>query len=168
MRVSGGAGRVLAFRYENALHLSRDIAAVKGRSGRDALFVVARPYEAIATLESGAEGRRYPFPIRVPAGFLTDLSSISRFGRGYVGRVGPHLEASVVHDCLCASWRIQGAQHRLEGNRELADDVFLAAMTAARVGRCRRQIMYRAVRWFGVCAFYQRSMPAAILAWPKP
>ncbi len=80
------------------LHLSRGIAAVNWRTGRDALYVVAAPYEAIAALESRAGGQRYPLPLRLPAGFRTDLASVPRVASWYVGCVGPHLEASVVHD----------------------------------------------------------------------
>ena len=143
---------------------TRDIAAVSGRTGADANYVLARTFRATVTVRSFADGRTYDIPVRVPERFLTDLSSVPWWGRWYVGRVGPHLEASIVHDWLYAAWRIRGRRHRTECNRKFADDVFRAALFAAEVGRCRRAVMYRAVRWFGWSAFYPTRLPGTVLA----
>ena len=154
---------VLAFRYRDDLHLTRRIEAVKGRRSEDADYVVVATYRATVAVRSLAGGRTYDIPVRVPERFLTDLSSVPWWGRWYVGRVGPHLEASVVHDWLYAAWRVQGRRHRTERNRKFADDVFRAAMIAARTGRFRRAVVYRAVRWFGWCAFYLTKPASPVL-----
>lgn len=101
--------RMFGYRHEEALHLTCGIAAAMERSNKDALHVVAGPYKSAATLERRIEGCRYPFPVRVPDGFLTDLSSIPRFGPWHIGRIGPHLKASAVQDWLYAASRVQGA-----------------------------------------------------------
>ena len=142
--------RVTGFRYLNDLHLTRQISAVKARRGRDANYVVAKNFEAEVQLES--EGGE-PYPICVPADFRTDLASVPPLARGYIGRVGPHLEASVIHDWLYVAWR-EEKRRPTEQMRRFADDVFLFAMAEAKVGQLTRSVIYKAVAWFGWKAFY--------------
>ena len=158
---------VLVFRYEDDLYLTRDIKAVKGRTGEDANYVLAKDYEAEVTVKSLAGGQEYNIPIFIPERFLTDLSSVPRLGRWYVGRVGPHLEASIVHDWLYVAWQVEG-RDPTQTMRDFADDVFWVAMKEARIGPGRRRVMYRAVRWFGKGAFNRRESPGAIFAALNP
>ena len=44
--------------------------------------------------------------LTVPRGMLTDLASVPRVARGRVGKVGPHLAASIVHDFLFIAWQL--------------------------------------------------------------
>ena len=63
----------------------------------------------------------------------------------------------------CGIKAVEGCGHRTERNRKLADDVFRAAMIAAKTGRFRHAVEYRAIRWFGWCAFYLSSSPGTVL-----
>ena len=84
--------------------------------------------------------------VRIPQGLLTDLASVPRGFRGIVGRVGPHLEAAIVHDFM------YGDRVRTEypifthWTRKQADQLFLAGMKKAGVGWALRHLIYRAVR----------------------
>ena len=160
------AVEVLSFRYEDDLHLTRGIEAVKGRTGEDANYLLGKEYGAVVTVKSLEHGRQYEIPIGIPERFLTDLSSVPWWGRWYVGRVAPHLESSVVHDWLYVAWQVEG-KDPTERMREFADDVFRASMEEACVGPVRRWVMYRAVRGFGKRAFHRSEGPGAIFAAPK-
>ena len=151
--------KVLAFRYECALHLTREIAAVRGRRGEDADYVVAADYKSSVTVTARDNGDHITVPICVPEGFLTDLSSVPRWGRWAVSRVGPHLEASIVHDWLYVAWQDEDGTEATEDRRRFADDVFRQAMKEAKVGDFRTWLIYKAVRLGGRKAFHDRNHP---------
>jgi len=91
--------------------------------------------------------------VKVPFGFITDLTSVPWFFRLFVSRAGPWLEAAVVHDYLYVAWsEIEGATPR-DQDRKFADDIMFAAMTAAEVGTLRKWSIYLAVRAFGGWTF---------------
>ncbi|MDD9994161.1 MAG: DUF1353 domain-containing protein [Dehalococcoidia bacterium] len=146
---------VMGFEYRTPLHLKRDIKAVQVRKGEDANYVLSRPYEAVAIIRRGGGEER--FDIRVPANLLTDLSSVPRWGRWLVGRVGPHLEASIVHDWLYVAWQDERMEKPTEEMRSFADDVFRAAMKVAKVDGWRIWLIYQAVHLCGKKAFYGRD-----------
>ena len=125
------------FRYRTHLWLYRDVDATK-LAGTDPLYVVGRDYE-VTFFYNGV-----PHAVHVPKGLLTDLASVPRIARSFAGRVGRHLEASIVHDWL------YGAHIK---DREFADNVFLAGMKAAKVPRLQRWLIYRAVRMFGARSY---------------
>lgn len=145
---------VRGFEYKTPLHLTRDIEAVKRRKGEDANYVVSQPYGAVAIIERGGEEKR--FDIRIPKGLLTDLSSVPPWGRWLVSRVGPHLEASIVHDWLYVAWQHEKIEKSdlTEEMRGFADDVFRAAMRTAKVRSWRAWLIYEAVHRGGRKAFY--------------
>ena len=156
---------VTGFSYCDDVHLTRSIDAVRGRKGEDAYYVLGRSYWCTVTMMIG--GKKAIHPILVPRGFLTDLSTAPRLARALVSRVGPHLEASVVHDWLYVAWQHEGIKATDE-IRLFADDVFLAAMKAAKVKSWRRWLIYRACRCEGESMFYEdgdrlfvESSPAA-------
>lgn len=89
--------------------------------------------------------------IVVPAGFATDLASIPWPARGLLPPDGPWAKAAVVHDYLYRTqgWvDVDGAFQWLY-DREDADKVFREAMEVVGVPPLKRDIIYRAVRWFG-------------------
>ncbi len=143
-----GPVEVVGFDYRSPLHLTRNIQLVQRRDGEDADYVVAEPYETAVTVKSDGGGKAFHLPLVVPDGLLTDLSSVPRWGRLLVGRVGPHLEASIVHDWLYVAWQVEGLEPTGE-MRKFADDVFLAAMREAGVGSVMCWLIHRAVRWGG-------------------
>lgn len=143
---------VVGFEYRSPLYLTRGIEAVRGRRGEDAEYALAQRYRAWVTVRAEGNGEESRLPISIPAGFLTDLSSVPRPGRWYVSRVGPHLEASIVHDWLYVAWQFE-QRKPADRMKQFADDVFLAALKEAKVGRFRRWVMYGAVRFCGGGAF---------------
>lgn len=91
--------------------------------------------------------------VKVPFGFITDLTSVPWFFRLFVSRAGPWLEAAVVHDYLYVAWaEVEGATPRAQ-DRKFADDIMFAAMTAANVGALRKWSIYLSVRLFGGWTF---------------
>lgn len=150
---------VLSFSYKSALHLAREIEAVRGRRGEDAKYVLSRPYEAVATVRSRANGAVFEIPVCVPKGFLTDLSSVPRWGRWAVSRVGPHLEGSIIHDWLYVAWQQEEGMEATEERRRFADDIFRQAMSEANVDVFQGWLIYTAVRLGGRDAFSDRNVP---------
>ena len=135
--------KIEGFIYLTPLRLYRGIDAAKtAPPGMDPLYVVGADYSVSFRLEGPMEGGQQT--ITVPKGLLTDLASVPRVARSFAGRVGRHLEASIVHDWL------YGAH---AGSREFADKVFLAGMKAAKVPRLQRWLIYRAVRMFGARSY---------------
>ena len=121
------------------------------RTGEDADYVLSHNYEAVAVIADS--GGTKEFAICVPRSFLTDLSSVPRWGRWLVSRVGPHLEASIVHDWLYVAWQHE-KKDAMEAMRGFADDVFRAAMEEAKVMGWRIWLICQAVRFGGRSAFY--------------
>ena len=147
-----GWNDITAFKYESPLRLYRDIKAVKGRGGEDADYVVSEPYVVSYRLDGGPVQR-----IEVPKGMLTDLSSVPRAARVIVGRVGPHLEASIVHDFLYIAWQdVPGRPAKAE-DKVFADKLMRAAMRAAKVDKTQVEIIYQAVRLFGRPAYFNED-----------
>ena len=152
-----GAVDVFKFCYRSNLHLSRKIARVQSRRGKDAAYIVTKPYRAHVKIKWCKDGKTGCFPICVPKGYETDLCSSPRFARSIVGRVGPHLEASIVHDWLYEAWQGRWGNKRLKPNcdmRRFADAVFLEALKEAKVAGWKRMCMWLVVRVCGRKIFY--------------
>ena len=86
---------------------------------------------------------------------LTDLSSVPWFLRWFVGRVGPHLEASIVHDFLYIAWQDLGTRGAKPEDSAFADKLLCVGMEAAEVGWIKRSFIYLGVKLFGWCAYQQ-------------
>ena len=82
--------------------------------------------------------------LTIPAGFVTDLASVSRLLWWVLPPFGRYTRAAVVHDFLYSG---QGL------SRAIADAIFLEAMTDLGVGRWKRWVMYAGVRLGGWQAF---------------
>ena len=151
--------KVIGFQYESDLWVMRRVQAVQRRSGKDALYIVARPLEAKVRIKAmthpnNAGWVEYDFPITVPQGFKTDFASVPSLLRFAVSRVGPHLEACVIHDWLYQAWKHHGCQPN-SIHRKFADNVLMAGMKQAKVRPIRRLLIYSAVRLFGSFPFYR-------------
>ena len=147
---------VVGFRYLADLHLQRTIKAVRRRTGQDALYALAHPYGCEVQLKGSRDGIPYWHPIDVPTHFLTDLASVPRLARPIIGRVGPHLEASIVHDWIYSAWQVESRVPD-EEMRRFCDAVFLEAMKVAGVSRFKRWLIWRAVRLGGRGPFFGRD-----------
>ena len=136
---------IAEFRYNSPLKLMR----LKERLpciGPEQQYIVAEDYTVCFRL-NGDEKR-----ITVPKGMLTDLASVPRSFRWYVGRVGPHLEATIVHDYLYVAWQLNSGNgpkpKRMRNMRLFADELMLEAMKQAGL-RCKAYLIHRAIRCFG-------------------
>ncbi len=61
---------------------------------------------------------------------LTDLASVPRVARGIVGKVGPHLEASIVHDFLFIAWQLLDGRGARKEDFRFANAVMFAGLDA--------------------------------------
>lgn len=89
--------------------------------------------------------------LTVPNGMLTDLASIPQVAQAAISKLGPHIEAAVVHDYLCTR---EGDFEDADGTRlhvssSVAADIFHAAMIAGRTDPEQAAIMCFAVKTFG-------------------
>ncbi len=140
------------FTFVTPLRLCRCIEAVQRRSGEDADYIVSKEYTVGFKLDGDFR------QITIPEGMITDLASVPPIVRSIIGRVGPHLEATIVHDFLYIAWQdVEGLGARDE-DREFADKLLRVSLITSRVGAFRRWLIYNAVRTFGGSA-YRRQDP---------
>ena len=148
------------FRYQTPMILRREAEAVRtrGNKNKDADYIVGEEY-AVSYKLDGQERK-----IVVPRGMLTDLSSAPRFAvLAGIRRVGPHLEASIVHDFLYIAWQyLEPVREARRPDRRFADELFLVGMKRASVQSFQREAIYRAVSWFGG-SFYASEDPNAFV-----
>jgi|GEM_PF-1069457 len=125
-----GDGDITDFEYETDLVILRMRDPCAMGEDREADYVVAAPY----TVRFKVNGD--PHAITVPAGMMTDLVSVPRGLRWLVERVGPHLEAAIVHDFLFIAWAYTGEETRPLPRREdwlFANRVMIAGLRTAGV-----------------------------------
>lgn len=82
----------------------------------------------------------------IPKEFKTDGATVPRMLWSFVppwGRYGP---AVIVHDYLCDGGLISTKKGQRVASRKEADQIFLEAMKALKVGRIKRTCMYWGVR----------------------
>lgn len=92
------------------------------------------------------------YEINVPAGFITDFASVPRLFWVILPPTGRYGKAAVVHDFLYKEGQLP---------RKQCDKIFLEAMMVLGVSKWKRQIMYWAVRLFGM-PFYRKSCYRAV------
>lgn len=154
--------KISNFVYHNHLQLARLKDRTNYQIPPESDYIVLQNYNISFTLNGN------PHEIVVPRGMLTDLASVPCVFRWYVGRVGPHLEATTVHDWLYVAW--QGASYlvprfqpiqkaRTDDMRHFADRVMLHAMQASGM-RLKADLIYKAIQWGGRGAYFNSN--------PKP
>lgn len=144
--------KIAALRYDSALILARLRDAPKMRNGEDADYLTFRPYSVSWKSQTGDWQQ-----ITVPAGFITDLTSVPWFLRWIAGRVGPWLEAAIVHDYLYVAWQDVPDKSPTREDRRFADDIMLAAMKEADVRSWMAWGIHKAVSLFGGRTFDGRN-----------
>ncbi len=133
---------ITAFYYTDWLVLGRAPWALK-RDNREAMYVVMKDYKVSLTVD----GKR--FDIVVPKGMTTDLASVPKIFRNIVGRVGPHLEACIVHDWLYIAWQLQDREPRKDDWR-WANKVLYAGLEAANVKKFHQTAIRVAMETAGI------------------
>lgn len=146
-----GWQEITDFEYQSPLVLYRHIDAVKYRGDKeDADYIVALPYTVNFKLDGAARS------ITVPKGMLTNLASVPWWARWAVSRVGPHLEASIVHDFLYIAWQnLKGYTAKVE-DQKFADALMDKAMEKAKVGRITRNMISGAL-WLRGWSKYKKE-----------
>jgi len=87
-------------------------------------------------------GPAFPLVLKAPRGLHTDLASVPELLWSFVGPIGRHLEASIIHDYLYMAWTdFRSIALRRDWN--FADLVFLVGMRASNVEN--PGLIYRAV-----------------------
>ena len=156
----GEWSEITDFCYLTSLILRREPKAVRtrGNKNKDADYILGEAYSVSYKLD-GAEQN-----LTVPRGMLTDLASVPRIASlAGIGRVGPHLEASILHDYLYIAWQYLDPEHAPQrADKQFADELFRVAMTETSVKPLRREIIYRAVRWFGWSVYLERDPGAFV------
>ncbi len=143
---------ITGFAYRSALSLVRPLNTVQSRLGEDADYILQRDFLVDYQID-GIETRR----VVVPRGLITDLTSVPRLFRVFVGRVGPWLEAAILHDYLYIAWQDVPGRGVRPRDRLFADRMMLRAMEAAGVSAVQRWAIYAAVRVFGAAAYARRD-----------
>ena len=143
---------ITGFDYRSALSLLRPLNTVSHRLGEDADYILQRDFLFDYTLDGGDVRR-----IVVPRGLITDLTSVPRLLRVFVGRVGPWLEAAILHDYLYIAWQDVPGLGARPRDRLFADRMMLCAMQEAGVGWFDRTVIYLAVRTFGAATYAERD-----------
>ena len=141
------------FSYDSDLKIMRLKNGLPNIS-REAQYIVAANY----TVSIKLDGNRRS--ITIPKGTLTDFASVPRLFRIFVGRVGPHLEASILHDHLYVAWQPKCLTPN-EQIRRFADELMLVAMNAAGMG-CTARLIYWVVRLFGCITFFGKNPECGI------
>lgn len=123
---------------------------INRENGED-VYLLGAPFTISWVSKTGKGGE-----ITVPAGFITDLTSVPPIFRLFVSRAGPWLEAAVTHDYLYIAWQLVKGRGPRDQDRKWADDLMFASMKAAKVSAWRRWAIYLAVRLGGRWT-YQRT-----------
>lgn len=146
--------RPVGFRYNGALVLLRlqDAPALRATGSEDADYILGHPFEVTWTSDTGDE-----VSITVPAGMKSDLTSVPRYLRWIAGRVGPWLEAAIVHDFLYIAWQSVPDRGPNNTDRRFADDIMLVAMRAAKVPAWLARAIWLGVRLGGSNGYYERQ-----------
>ena len=122
------------------------------REGEDADYLTGRPF----LCSWKAPGHDWQ-QIAVPAGLITDLTSVPRGLRGIIGRVGPWLEAAILHDYLYIAWQDVPGRGPRRADRRFADRMMRAAMREAGVGPIAAGLIYGFVTLFGGWSYAKRD-----------
>ena len=139
------------FRFGSALSLIRPLNSVQERLGEDGNYILQ--HDLLTEVEVDGERRA----IQVPRGLITDLTSVPPLGRIFVSRVGPWLEAALLHDYLYIAWQDIPERGAREADRRFADELFLVAMEHSEVAKWRRTLIFWSVRLFGGAPYRRRK-----------
>ena len=123
---------VTDFKSTDTLYLGRESEALPMPGNREAQYFTAHDYTV------NFRYNEVPRTLTVPAGCLTDLASIPRFARWYIGRVGPHLECCIVHDFLFVAWQLIDGRKATRADWRFANAVLYAGLRAAKVSGFKR------------------------------
>lgn len=88
--------------------------------------------------------------IAVPAGFMTDFASVPRLFWVFYPKWGKYGNAAVIHDYL---YWVQDEKYP----KKRADEIFLEGMLVLGVRKFTAKILYWAVKYFAIFAWYSNK-----------
>lgn len=144
---------ITEFEYLDPLVLVRLKDAVKNNNGKSSNYLVGEDYRVRLKVNGDEK------VITVPMGMMTDLASVPALFRSFIGRVGPHLEAAIVHDFLYSAWQDFEDMTPTKNMRKFSDEVMRVAMLSARVAGWKVFLIYKALRIGGKKAFTDKNFP---------
>ncbi|WP_119165788.1 DUF1353 domain-containing protein [Algihabitans albus] len=130
------------FEYSSHLRIGRKNKKIVRYRESEVSYVVLRDYSVTFTVD----GRRQR--LTVPAGMMTDLASVPAFARPAIGRVGPHLEASIVHDFLFVAWQLLPTGVARPSDWRFANEVMYAALRQTAMAAWKQWAVRRALNGF--------------------
>jgi hypothetical protein len=142
------------FKYRTRLVLVRLPEALRDRQLAKASYILGADY----TVTFAVDGE--PRELTVPRGMRSDLASVPWGARNTVGRVGPHLEAAIVHDFLFIAWQLLGADYGpRRSDFRYANAVMFAGLEAADTGWLRQTAIKAALNfpWVAWSVFKERD-----------
>ncbi|MGG7565359.1 DUF1353 domain-containing protein [Rhodovulum sp. DZ06] len=86
-------------RQDSDLMIARPRLRLRPDEDRETEYVLAHDF----SVTFDVDGREWT--VTAPAGMLTDLATSRWFTKPILGRVGPHLEAAILHDYLSIAWQ---------------------------------------------------------------
>jgi hypothetical protein len=121
--------KITEFAFLDDLHLMRR------RKGEGVLFIVSKEFRCVFTMDG------HIWYVTVLPGYRTDLASIPIIVPKWIAqKIGPHIEAAVIHDWICT--------HKLFSS-DIGAAIFNEGMRVSNVPTWRRQAMYRSVKSLG-------------------
>ena len=150
---TGDIDRITDFTYLDELKFVRHAKVHVDETPRS-LWQLASDFGARMTVHPKA-GSPYPLTVTAPRGLITDLSTVPKWLWWYVGPIGTHLEASVIHDYLYMAWT-DYRNVAVRRDWRFADKLFFEGMKVSKVRR--RWSVYLAVRSpIGWCVFKEKT-----------
>lgn len=118
----GDFDKITDFKYETRLVLAREPEALENAARAKVSYIVDEDYTVSFKVDGVARS------VTVPRGMLTDLASVPKAARSIIGAVGPHLEASIVHDYLYVAWQLFDEREPRKVDYRFANEVMYAGM----------------------------------------
>lgn len=146
---SGPFGDITGFKYISRLALLRQPTALCNAAKREVGYVLAEPFQ----VSFHVDGREQV--LTAPAGMLTDLVSAPLVLRSLLGRVGPHLEAAIVHDDLFIAWRMLDGRAPRRRDWRFGNHVMLAGLRRLPGFKKFKLFGVRSALWLGSWGVYR-------------
>lgn len=143
--------RIEHFQYSSHLHIGRKNKKIVRYRQSEINYVVLSDYRVSFTVDGRLQN------LTVPAGMLTDLASVPAFARPAIGRVGPHLEASIVHDFLFVAWQLLPGSIARRSDWRFANEVMYAALRETAMAGWKQWAIRRALNGFSWRVFRERE-----------
>lgn len=122
--------RITKFHYIDHLQIVRYNARPK-KSPKNSDWQLVEDYAVEIDIDyndASGKPKKECWRIVAPKGLYTDLTSVPAFGRWIVAKVGPQLEASIIHDYLYMKWTDAHLKKPRCSDWVFADEVLRAGM----------------------------------------